>query len=264
MLYTVFQEKLHKISSCFYICYLPASDSFLTIFKQYSTDVLIACICLYYFPKIKEFDRKELIITGVSICILPFISLPSLFFIGAFLLKNLKNTFKLLLPFAVMMLLYYFFNLAPAKLDLDTHFPNYWNDGFFSFSLSDFLRFLVLNIKFYFVPNTLSLPAIILFIWGICLFIREKCSYILLSLLLVFIAAFMHIYPLSGRVGLYFIPIMIIFMLKPLDEKKWIAAALILVVLSFCKYDLNYLKNISSFEYFVSCSPKNLIEIIKR
>lgn len=156
-----------------------------------------------------------------------------------------------------------FFNLAPAKLDLDTHFPNYWNDGFFSFSLSDFLRFLVLNIKFYFVPNTLSLPAIILFIWGICLFIREKCSYILLSLLLVFIAAFMHIYPLSGRVGLYFIPIMIIFMLKPLDEKKWIAAALILVVLSFCKYDLNYLKNISSFEYFVSCSPKNLIEIIK-
>ena len=33
--------------------------------------------------------------------------------------------------------------------------------------------------------------------------------------------------------------------------------------MSFCKYDLNYLKNISSFEYFVSCSPKNLIEIIK-
>ena len=234
-----FKKNYTRLAAVFIFAICQPLIAFSTIFKQYSTDVLIACICLYYFPKIKEFDRKELIITGVSICILPFISLPSLFFIGAFLLKNLKNTFKLLLPFAVTMLLYYFFNLAPAKLDLDTHFPNYWNDGFFSFSLSDFLRFLVLNIKFYFVPNTLSLPAIILFIWGICLFIREKCSYILLSLLLVFIAAFMHIYPLSGRVGLYFIPIMIIFMLKPLDEKKWIAATLILVVLSFCKYYFN-------------------------
>ena len=258
-----FKKNYTRLAAVFIFAICQPLIAFSSIFKQYSTDVLIACICLYYFPKIKEFDRKKLIITGVGICILPFISLPSLFFIGAFLLKNFKNTFKLLLPLAATMILYYFFNLAPAKLDLDTHFPNYWNDGFFGFSFSDFLRFLVLNIKFYFVPNTFSLPAIILFIWGICLFIREKCSYILLSLLLVFMAAFMHIYPLSGRVGLYFIPVMIIFMLKPLETGKWIAVAVVLVFFSFCKYDLNYMKNITTFDYFVSCSPKNLLEVIK-
>lgn len=128
-----FKKNYTRLAAVFIFAICQPLIAFSTIFKQYSTDVLIACICLYYFPRIKEFDRKELIITGVSICILPFISLPSLFFIGAFLLKNLKNTFKLLLPFAVMMLLYYFFNLAPAKLDLDTHFPNYWNDGFLAF-----------------------------------------------------------------------------------------------------------------------------------
>ena len=66
-------------------------------------------------------------------------------------------------------------------------------------------------------------------------------------------------YPLSGRVGLYFIPVMIIFMLKPLETGKWIAVAVVLVFFSFCKYDLNYMKNITTFDYFVSCSPKNLL-----
>lgn len=103
-----FKKNYTRLAAVFIFAICQPLIAFSSIFKQYSTDVLIACICLYYFPKIKEFDRKKLIITGVGICILPFISLPSLFFIGAFLLKNFKNTFKLLLPLAATMILYYF------------------------------------------------------------------------------------------------------------------------------------------------------------
>lgn len=270
-----FKKNYTRLAAVFIFAICQPLIAFSSIFKQYSTDVLISCLCLYYLPQldIKKLHRKSFVLLCLVFCILPFISLTSLFFIGAFLIRNIVENFKnrtfwlrlsiFVVPFAVITGLYYFYNLAPSKADLYAYFPNYWDDGFFNFSLKDFIKFLVLNIKFYFVPNTFSLLAIILFIWGICLFIRKKCSYILLSLLLVFMAAFMHIYPLSGRVGLYFIPVMIIFMLKPLEAGKWIVAAIVLVFFSFCKYDLNYMKNITTFDYFVSCSPKNLLEIIK-
>lgn len=251
--------------------------AFSSIFKQYSTDVLLACICLYYLPQIqiKDLSRKKLAFLSLILCVLPLISLPALFFIGAFWIKNISFNLKdknfwyrftiQFLPFLTVTCIYWFFNLAPAKVDLYNYFPNYWDDGFFNLSFSDFIRFLVLNIKFYFVPNTFTLPAVILLFWGIYQMFKEKSEYILSTVFLVLLASLMHIYPLSGRVGLYFIPVIILLILKPLDSKnKFLQiTALLLIILSFGRYNLNYYKNIIRLDYFVSCSPEKPLRIIK-
>ena len=251
--------------------------SFSSIFKQYSTDVFISVLCLYLLPqiKIKELSIRKFAGLTAGLILLPLISLPSLFFIGAFFIQNLAENFKdkefykrfafLVLPFILTMAGYYILNLAPAQADMEKYFPNYWTDGFWKLSLPDLIRLLVINIKFYFIPNDLTLPAIILLVWGICISLREKKSeynFILWILVLVLFASLCNLYPLSGRVGLYFIPVILIFILKPLDSKKTAAAilAFLLVSAGFCRYNFQYLKNISGGEYFIIYSPKLLMQ----
>ena len=251
--------------------------SFSSIFKQYSTDVFISVLCLYLLPqiKIKELSIRKFAGLTAGLILLPLISLPSLFFIGAFFIQNLAENFKdkefykrfafLVLPFILTMAGYYILNLAPAQADMEKYFPNYWTDGFWKLSLPDLIRLLVINIKFYFIPNDLTLPTIILLAWGICISLREKKSeynFILWILVLVLFASLCNLYPLSGRVGLYFIPVILIFILKPLDSKKTAAAilAFLLVSAGFCRYNFQYLKNISGGEYFIIYSPKLLMQ----
>ena len=250
--------------------------AFSTIFKQYSGDVFIACLCLYLLPKIRlmELNKRQFAGLVTGILLLPLISLPSLFFVGAFfiqnLIENIKNRgfykkFFILAAFFVFFTgLYYIFNLHPTQIDLEKYFPDYWTDGFWKFSLKDLIRLFVINIKFYFVPNDLTLGTIILFIWGAAVCIKEKrreYNFVLLALCLTLLASLLNIYPLSGRVGLYFIPVIMIFILKPLDARKSLPAilALVLFFMSFCRYDLKYLKNICQKDYFLSYSPKILM-----
>lgn len=267
-----FRYKLPVAAGLFLFAICQPLIAFSSIFKQYSTDVFAAALCLYFFPKINvtEMSKKQFICFSVIICILPFISLPSLVFIGALLVWNCKTVriLKFLLPFVVIMTLYFLFNLAPAKADLNKYFPGYWQDGFLAFSIKDFIRLIVFNIKFYFVPNKFSLPTLVLMFWGIYLYIRENSRnsvFILTAFVLVMLAAIFQLYPLSGRIGLYFIPVVLLLILKPLDIKNngAVLVALFFLLFSFCKYDLSYFKNICDVDYFVSCSPKHLMQIMK-
>lgn len=269
-----FEKRISKIASLFIFVISQPLIVFSTIFKQYSTDVFIALLCTYLFYKIKikDFNKRELTYLSLSIMALPLISLPSLFFIGAFVIKNIfenfhnKNFYKnlviVLLPFTITMIGYYIFNLAPAKADLYKYFPNYWDDGFWNLSLKELTRLLVLNFKFYFVPNILTLPALILFLWGAGIYIKEKKYDLVIATVLVLFASLLKLYPLSGRVGLYFIPIVILLTVKPLDSKKIVYTifAGLLIFISFCKYDFKYLNEINKFEYFISYSPKTLTQ----
>ncbi len=244
--------------------------SFSAIFKQYSLDVLIALLCLYYLPQIKiaELSRTKLAALFAGMLFLPLISLPSLFFIAAFfannILKNWKRVLILFLPFLIFMGVYYLISLAPSKTDLYHYFPEYWNEGFWNFSIGGFLKILALNIRFYLLPNDLTLASIILMFWGICIFIREKQYLILLAFLFVLLSSLLGLYPLSGRVGLYALPMFLLFILKPLDVKnKAVILAGILFILSFCKYNFAYFKNLTNLDYLVSYSPKNLMIDLK-
>lgn len=250
---------------------------FSTIFKQYSTDVLIGLLCLYYLPRIntRELSRNRIVLLGFLLILLPFISLPSLFFIGAFALLNFKNSPKrivsLFIPFAIIMSIYYIFNLAPSKLNLDMVFPNYWTDGFLSISAKDFIRLVLINIKFDFIPNSLSAFSLILLFWGavLCLLdrINKTSMFILVTMGLVLFAALINLYPLVGRVGLYSISMILLLMLKPLDSYNYkhpaFTAALICVFLSFCQYDIQHIRHIMNPETRIPYNSNRLVEIIK-
>ena len=89
-----FSKKLTTIIATFLFSVNLPLISYAFTFKQYSLDVLIALVCINYFPKIdiKSLDIKKLIWLSVILMILPLISLPSLFFIaGLFMLNLIKN-----------------------------------------------------------------------------------------------------------------------------------------------------------------------------
>ena len=272
-----FKKRISVLISVFIFAMSGPLILFSTIFKQYSTDVLTGLLCLYYLPKIniKELNLKKHILLGMILIILPFVSLPSLFFIGAFFILNFKDSPKriisLLAPFVIVMSAYYFFNLAPSKANLDYVFPDFWVDGFLSLSFKDFIRLMLVNIKFDFIPNTLSLFSLILLFWGAVLCVLERTNktsiFILTTACLVLLASFINVYPLLGRVGLYSISMFLLLMLKPLDTYDFkhpaFAVALICVILSFCQYDFAHIKHMMDPETRVKYSSRHLLEIIK-
>lgn len=234
---------------------------FSSIIKQYSSDVFICLVMAFYMHNIDlcKIDRKKYFLLICLFILLPFVSLPSVFFIGALFFVNFIKNYRnksfyikavlMLLPFLVVMLLYYFYNLAPSKIDFDTMFPDYWRDGFI-YSCYDFIHTIVYNLLINFYPNTYILFQFILFFLGFYFCAKEKSTlskyYILVFLLCIIVAA-LKLYPFMGRVCLFAVPMFIFFIVKPLDytvgKKMWCFVAVILL-LAFGKYNIGYFTNI--------------------
>ena len=253
---------------------------FSSILKQYSLDVFVSIILVYFLSEINinKLSKKGLYIFSLLLLILPFISLPSLIFIGSFFIlriiyeyKNkgfIKKFIVLILPFLIIMTLYYFFNLAPSKADLDKIFPNYWRNGFLTIESFKYLRLFAIYLKTHFYPNSYILFELILWVLGIFYCIKDKSSiskYILCVFAVANLAALMQLYPFAGRVALYFVPILIIFCVKPLDSIniKNLRAAILLTfcyVIGFCGYNINYVKdNIVGLKHNI-CYPKSVLQ----
>lgn len=270
----MFKHKIAVLASCFLFFFGRNIIEFSVVFKQYSTDILTAILCMYFLPEInfEKLTIKQIIILTVSLIILPFVSLPSTFFVGAFFILNLiKNKnfkpFLYALPFLTIFVLYYFFNLLPSKSSLDMYFPNYWDKGFIGLSAKNLIGVLCFHLKYLFYPNSYTLFTFALFLWGIYLFIKEKSSYgqfILISLALMILASVLGQYPLMGRVALYSAPLFMLIVIKPLDlERKSLIAAFCCFALSFFSYDFSYFKQISNPENSITYSPGKLMSILK-
>ena len=253
-----------------------------SVFKQYSTDILFSILCLCILPKINviKLSTKKYCLLIISLILLPFISLPSVFFIAAFWIINIIDNFKnkefykrllcFLIPFILIMLLYFFFNLLPSKINMDEIFPNYWIEGFCSLIPTDILRLIIYNLKFGFIPNDLTLFQLILLISGIIICISDKSKtrnisiFILLTLLFAFLTSVMHLYPLLGRVGLFITPLFLLIVVTPFDRIK--SSKVIPVLLTIC-FVLSYYKYIPYFNsynaYEIGYSPKTLMQILK-
>lgn len=252
-------------------------------FKQYSLDVLVALVCVYYFPKIdiKNLDVKKMIGLSVSLILLPLISLPSLFFIAGLFISNLisdwknkefyKKSLVLLLPFLLVMGLYYWFVLLPSKIDLDYYFPNYWEDGFLTLSISSLLKLILFNLRFLFAPNKLVLFPFILFLWGVvtCFLDKtetRKTSYLLVgTLAMAIVASLLKLYPIAGRVILYLTGVFILLILRPLElskNKKAFLPILLVTVLGFVQYSPAYLYRLRNDNEMVKYAPESLMQIL--
>lgn len=272
-----FQNQYARLAGMFIFAVNQPIITYSSIAKQYSSDVLVCLLCAYFLPEINilKLDKKGLIKLAVILILLPFVSLPSLFFIGAFIIINVlsglttrKETAKclsiILIPFLFVMALYYFFNLAPSKVSLDIHFPNYWDEGFMG--LRNFLAVWVINFKYAFSPNIFTLFELGLFIAGLFFFAKQKDKYGIFTILLfglIILASMLKLYPFMFRVALYSYPFLIITCVKPLDvvKLKSIQFALLAIVyiISFCGYNYDYFKDFAYKETFINYAPRTLM-----
>lgn len=254
---------------------------FSSLVKQYTLDVLVGLICALVFSKIDlvKLSKIKLLYLTLFLILLPFISLPSLFFIGTFVLINLIKNYNskafylrsiaMLLPFFIILLLYYKFNLLPSKNYLDTLFPNYWDNGFMELSWLGFIKLSSRFFAYIFYPNNLLLMIFILISFGLYYGFREGKN---VSRILFFVIAFallasvLKLYPIWSRTALYLVPILILYCLKPLEVfkiKSWQTCFFLLIfILAFSKYNLTFSKELLQEKSYITYSPKMFMQTL--
>lgn len=254
---------------------------FSSVIKQYSNDVLFALICCLVFYKldIMELSRRKLFFLSVFICVLPLISLPTLFFIASFLIMNLikhkdnkpfyMRLLGLIAPGLITLGLYYCYNLLPSRLLLEEYFPNYWDSGLIGLSWVGFIKAQISLFKYLFLPNTYYLLAIPLFYIGVYFAYKENLQihkYVLYVLVLVLLASVLKLYPIAGRVALYLVPFLILFFLKPLDsfdlKNLKFYVFLLCFLLVFGKYNFSFGKMLVKEQAYIDYSPKVLMQTL--
>lgn len=274
----IFEKKYSIILANFLFAINMFILYFATVIKQYSCDVFVGLLCIFLLPNIDitKPNRTTLLLLTFFIIILPFISLPSVFFIGSFFVINFiqnyknkifyKNLFLILIPFLILMVLYYIFNLLPEKISMDTAFPHYWDEAFIGLGKSNFVTVLATYIKVIFRPNSFILFKFILMLLGIYYLCKEHrtiLKYILYVFVLAILASLLRIYPFAERVALYCAPIMIFLCIIPLDKVKLKSVSgimvILMILLGFGGYNLNYTNLVTDKSIYTKSYPQKLM-----
>lgn len=236
-------------------------------FKPYSSDVFLFIASLLLYSKLdldKVSYKKCLLFSFLSILII-LTSFPSAFIVGGYILYcllsrvNIKKTLSFALPMAIGSFIYYFKVLYGVQTREVTSYMSYWAGGFLKFNIKSILLIFRSNFNFFFFPNNFVLLGIILFITGLVLLLRDKNKVgkiILLSFAGILLASFLQVYPIWQRTALYFLPVVILLITKPLDlvsgKRKFVSAIIIgLFVLFFCRYNIAYAQNFFSKNVFM-------------
>jgi len=245
-------------------------------FKQYASDVFWVLLLILLFTKIDfpSLKKTNLICLSLFLAICPLLSLPSVFVILTFfILVILKKWFSLkfvvfTLPFVIINLFYYIFNLSPSKKLFLKVFPDFWADGLLNFNLLNIFSNLEHNFRYFFTPINLFFPTLILFILGIFYAIKSKnnvLKFIVGVIIVAYAFAFVNIYPMLTRVCLYILPLFLILILLPLDyisikKKKFTIFILFLIYLFVKVYTTNYLVVINNKNTFIRENAKDIIQ----
>lgn len=236
-------------------------------FKPYGVDVFFTLICLLLFVNLglDKLNIKKALLYGVSIAIVPWFSFVSSFVIAGGVLnifiteakkKSLRNKaiYALFLPVFISALFYLKFYIMNNYTG--THMTSDWYNYFVTLNPIHFLYLLANNLKYLFSPLKYALFTLILLVWGVIIYKREKSEFFnisILTLLIFFAASFMHVYPFAERVILFLIPIFLLFIVKPLDliPEKFSDKKLKLFIILFLMFFTAYpqVKNIYEFAY---------------
>lgn len=222
--YLLSKKLLTKQSSIIFalilFCFNPKLIYFGQEFKQYSSDVLffICILTSYFYLDINKLSFKKTFLIGTiySFCIwFSFTSLSALFIIFILLtIKNYKKLSCLISPVLISLILFYF---SQNHLQSNNFLHTYWAEGFIQNNFSNLLQIMI-N---YFVFTFNNLFLFFLFIVGLLISIinlkKEKNVILIAPLFLAIILSYFSIYPLSSRVSLYLIPIIILLIAQVFD-----------------------------------------------
>ena len=220
--------------------------------KQYSSDVLFFMLTFLALNKLslKNLSIPKIILYSVGISILPLFSIPTCFLIGGWFVRELisskfkciKKIIIFLIPVVIVNILYYIYVINPQYSLLINRFEQFWSQGFINFDLLNNFDILKQNIIFFFSSEDFTLLKIGLLMLGLYFVFRRIKSLrnilLITSFIFMCMASYFHIYPLSQRVALYTLPLLIVFIIKPFDylsvKKKWYS--LIISIVFLCAF----------------------------
>ncbi|HNW26514.1 MAG TPA: hypothetical protein PKI94_06980 [Candidatus Gastranaerophilaceae bacterium] len=220
-------------------------------FKPYCSDMFFVMLVLLIFLKIDflKINLKKILLISMILSSFVWFSFVSLFAIGAGLIYLIfkKTDFKrisvLFLPFLLNFLLYSKIYLLGAYINNKNGMVTFWADKFISADFSNFIYLFSQNITYFFIPLKSALFIVILALYGIFIFVKEKRFNFVIMALLIFslsvASSILHIYPFSQRLIIFFIPLIIIFISKPLDQislSKKVKSIMILMLLFFITF----------------------------
>ena len=258
--------------------------------KQYSSDVFFFLLLFIILNKfsLKDMGRKEIIIYILLCGIIPLVSLPSYFVIGAWILRELfiykkesvKKLFFINIPLLIITAVYLKVTLFLQYSYFKPIFIRLWGNGFLSLNMKNNFRLLNHNLNYFFGPNPINAIHFILLGSGIYLLfrkIKEKENLLLfLTIFMFLLCSALQLYPLYERVCLYTLPIIIIFFVKIFDaqiplNKIFVPVLLVVFALSFKSYNLSYFENCSDSKIwelhnhneFDSSNARDLMKILK-
>lgn len=250
-------------------------------FKQYSSDVLIIMCAILVLSNLNFKTNSYKMLLAYSFSSIAFLlaSFPAAYGIFAsfvssvsnFDKKSYKKMFVYILPIFAIGIVYYIFVLYPNNASQMATYNNYWKDGFLNLDFQSFIILAKNNFDYMFRPNSFALFGLILFLIGTFKVLKEKNKFGILCLLVLIIAligALLHFYPIKERVALYLIPIIILLVTKPLDYLKksnlfYSILVVILFLLNFSKYDMNYAQYLFNNGLFQRRNTKQAFEKLK-
>lgn len=250
-------------------------------FKQYSSDVLISILTLYFLSKtdLEKLNTKQTVTFGIIISLLPLMAFPTAFIIFPYILMQIfkykkaiiKKMSLFLIPSFIIFTIYYVTVVAAShasQIDIGSYF---WELGFLKLNPISWLKVFKLNFDYFFMPNNMLLFILILFITGIVQTIKQKTNLsklFLYTLLLTILASFFKFYPLIQRTSLYLIPILLLVISLPVDKinktrKIYSAIMIIFFAAYFSRYSVKYFADFFNHDVFIQEDPKTLMQIIK-
>jgi hypothetical protein len=251
--------------------------------KQYSSDVFFFLLSFLILNKLslKSLSIKKTILYSIGISLLPLISFPASFVIGGWFIREIiSNKFKYIkkyiifcIPIAIVNILYYIYVINPQHHLQIKHYTYHWVKGFINFDLINNFNIIKNNIIFFFSPTHLSLLKILLIIIGTYFVFRRikslKNILLITSLFFIFLASYLHMYPIFERTALYTIPVLIVFITKPFDylsiKKKWYSLIISAIfICAFWGYNPTYFINFDNFNPLKFRSDANDARILMK
>ena len=251
----------------FLIALNPVLINYSFEFKPYGADVLCSLIALYIFlnTDFKNDSLKHILIKGVILGILPWFSFASAFVIfSGFLFLSFKRDnprmfSSMLMPVFVSAFVYLKSFIINTYSSNSAGMLAYWQNQFVQRDLSNLAQLNNENMHYFFanIPCFSEFIALLLVIAGFILFIKDRqFGYIFLSVLTfssVISASIFKCYPYSQRMLLFLIPLVILYMAKIADIKKWFVGIIIFVFIliphSIFMYKFIISKNINRADY---------------
>jgi len=194
-------------------------------FKQYSSDIFIflGILASYFYIDFKKLNNKQTLLVSLVYSLLiwfSFTSLFALFTILILILINNKDELKkytlLAAPIGISFIIFY---INQHHLSANSFLHEYWINGFIQKDLSNIIA-VVMNNFFYSFNKALIL--FLIFITGIIMtllnFKKNENLILIIPYMLALVLSYLSIYPLEGRIALYLMPILILFIAKVLDS----------------------------------------------